>query len=141
MTIVAIIFSLPLGDYCLYDGMTFPEVEATSLLGKVKKYIPFLNTAEEEKIRIPSHSQAQEDSLLVFLHSHGKKLKELNFSINSEVNFLKCVSEIFRIYEQLRCQKILKDNNPRPENRMATVNLTKVCIIMYDYVLCMYLFV
>ena len=109
-------FLLCIGAYCVYDGMTFSEEEQTSMFGRVKNF--FRSSAEEQPLRVPSHSQAQEDSLLIFLGSHEKKLKELNFSINSEVNFLQCVNNIFQIYEQLRCQKILKDNL-RPDDRMA----------------------
>ena len=116
--------------------MTFPEEEPTSLLGKVKRFFPFFNTAEEEKLKIPSHPHAQENSLLIFLDSYAKKLREANFSINSETNFLKCVNDIYHVFEQLRCQKMLKLNTLKPENRMVSANFAKVKKYLFN--ICMY---
>ena len=115
------------GHYDVYDGMTFPEEEATSLFDKIRRVF---KSVEEDKLKTPNHSQAQEDSLLIFLEPFGKRLRAMNFSINSDFKFLKCIGDIFQIYEQLRCQKIISKESP--ENRMAATDLAKVLMYIYS---------
>lgn len=87
--------------------MAFPEAQPSSILSRfgdaVKKY--FSKSSDVDKIQPLGHNQAQEESLMHFLHGQEKVLWNMEFSSISKLDFTKCVNSIYHIYGQLHCRR------------------------------------
>lgn len=65
-----------IGEFSVYDGMAFPEVQPVSLFKKIGSKVKefFIGPGkEEEKMVVPSHEIIRESSLLVFLEDYMLK--------------------------------------------------------------------
>lgn len=79
--------------------MTFPEVQPSSMFKKVKNWVTGSGSTEKT---MPTHFQAQTESLKMFLSIPEELLK--NLELNE--SFQEFVRRIFSIYTQIRCQDI-----------------------------------
>lgn len=85
-----------------FDGMALPEAPSKSVFQKIRKVFSYSNEAME----IPNHSQAQEESLVVYLQEYAEILCSSQFA---EHNLLKYVDDILLIYDQLYSQKVSRN--------------------------------
>ena len=130
------------GKYIVFDGMAFPQQPSflEGLGQRVKKFGTYLRLYNESDLKkpIPSHEQAQKESLDCFLLPHATTLTYMDFTT---ANLSEFVEDIFCVYEQLRVQKTRCDkrySDPRGAYKLAEVRtypLVHCCRLIVSIIL------
>lgn len=115
-----------------YDEITFPA-SSTSWFKAISNWWSSLGS-EEKKIKLPTHEEALEESLFLYLTEHKDTLAKFKFTAG-DFNYSRTVNDIYHIFKQLCDQRSFETDHWRREVPVKWAsNLTKTLIKVYTYI-------
>ena len=102
-----------IGLFHQYDGIILPRQQtATGLFNKVTKKFAeiaeyFTRSKASPGIKVPTHSETNELALVEHLSKKKEYLVKCDLTTIPKMNLMKCINNMYHIFEQLRNQPIV----------------------------------